>query len=111
MIRIEIKALLGLHNLKELDLYNNSLELEDSFPMSVFVPISQSLEYLDIRRNLLGDISQMYYLVSVGELIGLKELRIDCVAISVRNDIFSRIELNPSFVLSSDNTNDKIDIQ
>ena len=67
MIRIEIQALKGLHNLKELDLFNNSLEVEDSFPMSVFVPVSQSLEYLDIRRNLLGDISQMYYPLSVGD--------------------------------------------
>ena len=79
MSRVEIKALEGLENLKELDLYNNSLELEDSFPMSVFVPISQSLEVLDIRRNLLGDTSQMDYPLSVRELVRLKELRIDCL--------------------------------
>ena len=36
---------------------------------------------------------------------------VDTVAISVRIDIFSRIELIPSFVLSSDNTNYKNDIQ
>ena len=36
---------------------------------------------------------------------------IETVAISVRIDIFSRIEFNPSFVLSSDNTNCKNDIQ
>ena len=51
MSRIEIQALKGLHKLKQLDLYDNSLKLLDSFPMSVFVPISQSLEFLDIRRN------------------------------------------------------------
>ena len=79
MSRVEIYALKGLHNLKDLDLYDNSLELEDSFPSSVFVPITQSLEILDIRRNLLGDITQMDYPLSVGELVGLKELRIDCL--------------------------------
>ena len=79
MGRIEVEALEGLDNLKELDLYNNSLELKDSFPMSIFLPISQSLEVLDIRRNLLGDISEMNYPVSVGEIVGLKQLRIDCL--------------------------------
>ena len=79
MSTVEIKALEGLHKLKELDLYNNCLKLESSFPKSVFVPISQSLEVLDIRMNLLGDINQVDYPVSVGELVGLKELRIDCL--------------------------------
>ena len=80
MSRMEIKALEGIRNLKELDLYNNSLELGDSFPRSVFVLISQSLEVLEIRRNLLGNISQMNYPVSVGELVSLKELRMDCLS-------------------------------
>ena len=79
MSRVEIKALEGLNNLKELDLYNNSLKLKDSFPISVFIPMSQSLEVLDIRRNLLGDIGQMDYPVSVGELVNLKELRMGCI--------------------------------
>ena len=79
MRRVEIKAFNGLHYLKELDLHNNNLEFEDSFPKSVFAPISKSLEVLDIRRNLLGDLSQIDYPVSVGELIGLRELRIDCL--------------------------------
>ena len=47
--------------------------------MSVFVPVSQSLKYLDIRRNLLGDISLINYPASVGELVGLEELRMDCL--------------------------------
>ena len=79
MSRVEIKALEGLSNLKELDLYNNDLELKDSFPKSIFVPIRHSLEVLDIRRNLLGDISQMNYPVSVGQLANLRELKIDCL--------------------------------
>ena len=79
MSRVEIKALDGLNNLKELDLYNNSLKSIDSYPESVFEPISQSLEVLDIRQNLLGDITEMDYPVSVGELTGLRELRIDCL--------------------------------
>ena len=77
--KIEINAFTGLHNLKMLDLYNNSLKFKNSFPRSVFVPISQSLEVLDIRSNLLGDISQVDYPVSVGEPVVLKELRIDCL--------------------------------
>ena len=79
--KIEINAFQGLNNLKILDLYNNSLEMKDSYPKSVFVPISQSLEVLDMQMNLLGDISQTDYPVSVGELVGLRELRIDCLQI------------------------------
>ena len=77
--KIEINAFRGLVSLTMLDLYDNNLQFKNSYPKSVFGPISQSLEVLDIRRNLLGDISQMNYPVSVGELNGLKELRIDCL--------------------------------
>ena len=77
--KIEINALRGLVNLKMLDLYDNNLQFKDSYPKSVFVPISQSLKVLDIRRNLLGDIDEMNYPASVGEVLGLGELRIDCL--------------------------------
>ena len=79
MSKVEIKALKGLLHLRELDLYNNSLKCIDSYPESIFVPISQSLEVLDIRRNLLEDVTEMDYPISVRELVGLKELRIDCI--------------------------------
>ena len=79
--KIEINAFRGLYNLKMLDLYNNSLEMNDSYPKSVFIPFCQSLDVFDIRRNLLGNIFQVNYPASVGELVGLKELRID----SLRN--------------------------
>ena len=77
--KIGINAFRGLSELKMLDLYNNSLKFRNSCPKSVFMPISKSLEVLDIRQNLLGDISQVDYPVSVGGLAGLKELRIDCL--------------------------------
>ena len=77
--KIEMNAFWGLSSLQTLDLYDNSLKFRSSYPKSVFVPISKSLEVLDIRRNLQGDISQMDYPVSVGELVDLKELRIDCL--------------------------------
>ena len=79
LTKIEINAFRGLVSLKILDLYNNSLQFQDSYPKSVFVPINESLEVLDIRRNLLGDINKMNYQVSVGELDALKKLRIDCL--------------------------------
>ena len=79
LTKIEINAFRGLLSLKILDLYNNNLQFKDSYPKSVFVHINQSLEVLDIRRNLLGDISEMSYPVSVGELLGLGELKIDCL--------------------------------
>ena len=79
LTKIEINAFRGLVSLKILDLYNNNLQFKDSYPRSVFVPISQSLEVLDIRRNLLGEISEMKYPEPVGELKVLKELRIDCL--------------------------------
>ena len=51
----------------------------------------------------------------------LKSSKVCCVVISVKrvsvkiqgcqDDIFSRIEFNPPFILSSDNTNYKNDIQ
>ena len=77
--KIEINAFQGLWSLKILDLYNNSLEFKNSYPKSVFVPISQSLNVLDIRRNLQGKIIHMNYPLSVGELVGLKELKMDCL--------------------------------
>ena len=41
----------------------------------------------------------------------LGEIKEQTVAILVRNDTFSRIEFKQAFVLSSDNTNYKNDIQ
>ena len=77
--KIEINAFQGIKKLKMLDLYNNTLEFMNSYPKSVFVPISRSLEVLDVRRNLIGNTKKMNYPASVGELVGLKELRIDCL--------------------------------
>ena len=67
----------GKNKLKELNLFNNSLNYQNSLPGSVFVPLSHSLKVLDIRMNLLG--AEVHYPPSVGELHNLEELRVDCL--------------------------------
>ncbi len=78
MTNLTTDSLVGLESLKELDLFNNSLE--STFPASVFHPVSQSLQILDIRNNLRSlDPGSLNYPVSVAENHRLKELRLDCV--------------------------------
>ena len=50
-----------------------------SLPLGVFKPLSKSLKVLDIRKNLLRDISLTAYPMSVAELGSLEELRMDCL--------------------------------
>ena len=77
--RINKKAFQGMNNLKMLDLSGNNLKTQEALPISVFLAIGQSLKLLDIRRNLLGEVSETDYPVSVGELTSLEELRIDFI--------------------------------
>ena len=65
---------------KKLNLYNNSLELVNSLPKSVFLPVRTSLKVLDIRMNLKNEnLDLLNYPVSVGKLYNLVELRMDCL--------------------------------
>ena len=69
-----------LPNLKNLSLYNNSLEQENSLPNSVFQPLNKSLKMLDIRINLINhNIDLVNYPKSVAELNSLEELQMDCL--------------------------------
>ena len=78
--KIESAAFRGLPNLKELNLYNNSLEKETSLPKLVFKSVNKSLKMLDIRLNLMNpNIELVNYPKSVSELHNLVELRIDCL--------------------------------
>ena len=77
---IQPAAFHWLPNLKELNLYNNSLEQEHSLPNSVFQPLNKSLKMLDIRINLMNPNTDFInYPKSVAELSNLVELRIDCL--------------------------------
>ena len=77
---IQIAAFHGLPNLKELNLYNNSLEQESSLPNSVFQPLNRSLKLLDIRINQMNPNTDLVnYPKSVAELHNLTELRMDCL--------------------------------
>ena len=80
MEKIEPAAFHWLPNLKELNLYNNSLEQERSLPDSLFQPLNKSLKMLDIRLNLMNpNIHLVNYPKSVAELTNLEELRMDCL--------------------------------
>ena len=77
--RLEIKSLQMLSNLEELELYNNTLGFNISFPKYVFSQLRNSLKVLDIRMNLGDEISSIIYPTSVSELLKLEELQIDCL--------------------------------
>ena len=77
--RLEIKSLQMLSNLEKLDLYNNTLEFNNSLPKCVFWPLRNSLKVLDIRMNFEEEVSSIIYPTSVSELLKLKELQIDCL--------------------------------
>ena len=78
--KIEPAAFHWLPNLKELNLYNNSLEKETSLPKLVFKSLNKSLKMLDIRMNLMNpNIHFVNYPKSVAELNNLEELRMDCL--------------------------------
>ena len=78
--KIEPAAFHWLPNLTELNLYNNSLEKENSLPNSVFQPLKMSLKMLDIRINLMNPVIDLVnYPNSVAELNNLEELRMDCL--------------------------------
>ena len=78
--KIEPETFHWIPNLKELSLYNNSLERENSLPKSVFQPLNKSLKMLDIRINLMNPITDLVnYPKSVAELCNLTELRVDCL--------------------------------
>ena len=78
--KIEPDAFRGLPNLKELNLYDNSLKKETSLLKLVFQPLNKSLKMLDIRMNLMNpNIDLVNYPKSVAELSNLEELRMDCL--------------------------------
>ena len=80
MEKIQPATFHWIPNLKELILYNNSLEKENSLPMLLFQPLKMSLKVLDIRINLMNPIIDLLnYPKSVAELYNLKELRMDCL--------------------------------
>ena len=67
----------NLDNLKQLFLYNNSLQYSYSFPKSLFIPLRSSVEILDIRMNI--GLKFLGYPISVAELYSLEELRMDII--------------------------------
>ena len=75
--RLEVGVFKNLLNLKELTLYNNSLEFSASLPTNVFLPL-KALKVLDVRMNLLNeDLALVNYPVSISELQSVVELRMD----------------------------------
>ena len=77
---IEVDAFNNMSSLKILDMFANNLQENDSLPLSVFVPISNSLRVLDIRRNLMKvNISLIDYPTAVRALKNLAVLKIDCI--------------------------------
>ena len=78
MKKLEAGVFQHTPNIQELDLYNNSLEHENSLPHPVFQPLSQSLKILDIRMNMMNPLNYKYP-YSISNLKMLMELRMDCL--------------------------------
>ena len=98
-----------LPNLKELNLYNNSLEQESSLPKSVFQPLNKSLKMLDIRINLMNpNIDLVNYPKSVAELYNLIELRMDCLTNKSLPTEYSTLTLLQRLILGGGRGNVKI---
>ena len=76
--RLEASTFHDMTSLKMLDLYNNSLEKNNSLPTTVFVPISKTLKVLDIRMNLISD-NATNYPTAVVSLKSLTILKMDCL--------------------------------
>ena len=79
MKKIEAGVFQHTPNIQELDLYNNSLEYENSLPEPLFEPLNTSLKILDIRMNMMNNTLNYKYPNSVGNLKMLTELRMDCL--------------------------------
>ena len=77
---IEPGAFRNMSSLEILDMFDNNLQENDSLPLSVFEPISNSLKVLDIRRNLMNDnITLIDYPIAVRALKKLSVLKLDCI--------------------------------
>ena len=70
----------NIRNLKQLFLYNNSLQYKYSLPKSLFLPLRTTTKILDIRMNIRShDLKFLGYPKSLAELHNLEELRMDLV--------------------------------
>ena len=78
LTKLESRVFRNTPNIGELNLYNNSLELQNSLHLSVFQPLEKCLKVLDIRMNRLNN-DFMNYPTSIGQLQNLERLKIDCL--------------------------------
>ncbi|CAG2205404.1 unnamed protein product [Mytilus edulis] len=77
---LDSSAFSGLRLLRRLSMSRNNLQLDTSYPLGVFKPLSNLLE-LDISRNMKYDSkSNISYKLPVNELVNIQELSIDLVA-------------------------------
>ncbi|XP_076077987.1 toll-like receptor 4 [Mytilus galloprovincialis] len=77
---LDSSAFSGLRLLRRLSMSRNNLQLDTSYPLGVFKPLSNLLE-LDISRNIKYDSkSNISYTIPVNELVNIEELSIDLVA-------------------------------
>ena len=80
LTKLEARVFQNMPCIQELNLYNNSLELNKSFPAPVFQPLEKSLKVLDIRMNMLNkDLYLVNYPSSIGHLQNPEQLKLDCL--------------------------------
>ena len=80
--KLECMVFQNMPGIKKINLYNNSLELQNSFPVSVFQPLEKSLKVLDIRMNMLNnDLHFVNYPTSIEQLPNLEQLKMDCLRV------------------------------
>ncbi|CAC5394508.1 unnamed protein product [Mytilus coruscus] len=77
---LEPSAFYGLGLLRRLSMSRNNVQLDTSYPLGVFKPLSNLLE-LDISRNMKDDSKRnISYKLPVNELVNIQDLSIDLVA-------------------------------
>ena len=96
----------NLCNLKQLFLYNNSLQYKDSLPKSLFIPLRTTMKILDIRMNIPSHgLRFLGYPKSVAELHNLEELRMDIVRNRTLSQEYSNMSMLQKLIFAGGSSN------
>ena len=96
----------NLRNLKQLFLYNNSLQYKYSLQKSLFIPLRTTMKILDIRMNIPSHGFRFSgYPISVAELHNLEELRMDIVRDKLLPQEYSNMSMLQKLIFAGGRSN------